>query len=143
LGGAMNVRQLLFRPTRSLYRTRVRESIFAEHQRPLVAAFMECVDFMPPRWPSRISTSNSIFCRSFRFGTRNPWGDIVVPHLPSLVPCVCIVGKSYKWLSGVNGSSAENGEPFDHRAHTEPLANRFLSAIAVHSSALLVYDKFR
>jgi hypothetical protein len=31
----------------------------------------------------------------------------------------------------------------DHLAHTEPLANRFVSAIAVHSSALLVYDKFR
>src|ERR1700694_4818764 len=48
---------------------RVRDSIFAEHQRPQVAAFMECVDFMQPRWPSRISTFNSIFCRSFRFGT--------------------------------------------------------------------------
>src|SRR5579864_2819451 len=33
---------------------RVRDSIFAEHQRPQVAAFMECVDFMQPRWPSRI-----------------------------------------------------------------------------------------
>src|SRR3984893_18056745 len=33
---------------------RVRVSIFAEHQRPQVAAFMECVDFMQPRWPSRI-----------------------------------------------------------------------------------------
>jgi hypothetical protein len=30
----------------------------------------------------------------------------------------------------------------DHLAHTEPLANRFVSAIAVHSSALLVYDNF-
>src|ERR1700719_4184280 len=48
---------------------RVRDSIFAEHQRPQVAAFMECVDFMQPRWPSRISIFNSIFCRSFRFGT--------------------------------------------------------------------------
>src|SRR6267154_5787482 len=36
---------------------------------PRVAALMECVDFMQPRWPSRISTFNSIFCRSFRFGT--------------------------------------------------------------------------
>src|ERR1700733_2932907 len=33
---------------------RVLDSIFAEHQRPQVAAFMECVDFMQPRWPSRI-----------------------------------------------------------------------------------------
>src|ERR1700722_18407248 len=33
---------------------RVRDSIFAEHQRPQVAASMECVDFMQPRWPSRI-----------------------------------------------------------------------------------------
>src|ERR1700752_3987399 len=48
---------------------RVRDSIFAEHQRPQVAAFMECVDFMQPRWPSRISTFNPIFCRSFRIGT--------------------------------------------------------------------------
>ena len=53
---------------------RVRDSIFAEHQRPQVAAFMECVDFMQPRWPSRISTFNSIFCRSFRFGTRESVG---------------------------------------------------------------------
>src|SRR5271170_8133601 len=37
----------------------VRDSIFAEHQRPQVAAFMECVDFMQPRWPSGISTLNS------------------------------------------------------------------------------------
>jgi hypothetical protein len=49
---------------------RVRDSIFAEHQRPQVAAFMECVDFTRPRWPSRISTFNSIFCRSFHFGTK-------------------------------------------------------------------------
>src|SRR5580693_1261909 len=55
---------------------RVRDSIFAEHQRPQVAAFMECVDFMQPRWPSRISTFNSIFCRSFRFGTRESVGGI-------------------------------------------------------------------
>ena len=75
LGGAMNVRQLLFRPTRSLYRTSRSDSIFAEHQRPQVAAFMECVDFMQPRWPSRISTFNSIFCRSFRFGTRESVGE--------------------------------------------------------------------
>jgi hypothetical protein len=34
---------------------RVRGSIFSEHQRPQVAAFMECVDFMQPRWPSRIA----------------------------------------------------------------------------------------
>ena len=34
---------------------RVRDSIFAAHQRPQVAAFMECADFMQPRWPSRIS----------------------------------------------------------------------------------------
>jgi hypothetical protein len=54
---------------------RVRDSIFAEHQRPQVAAFMECVDFMQPRWPSRISTFNSIFCRSLAQG--NPRGDIV------------------------------------------------------------------
>src|SRR6202045_3439683 len=53
---------------------RVRDSIFAEHQRPQVAAFMECVDFMQPRWPSRISTFDSIFCRSFRFGTRESVG---------------------------------------------------------------------
>jgi hypothetical protein len=56
---------------------RVRDSIFAEHQRPQVAAFMECVDFMQPRWPSRISTFNPIFCRSFRFATRESVGDIV------------------------------------------------------------------
>ena len=31
---------------------------------------MECVDFTRPRWPSRISTFNSIFCRSFHFGTK-------------------------------------------------------------------------
>src|SRR5580698_10525624 len=37
---------------------RVRDSIFAEHQRPQVAAFMECVDFMQPSWRSRISTFN-------------------------------------------------------------------------------------
>src|ERR1700687_129048 len=55
---------------------RVRDSIFAEHQRPQVAAFMECVDFMQPRWPSRISTFDSIFCRSFRFGTRESVGWI-------------------------------------------------------------------
>jgi hypothetical protein len=48
---------------------RVRDSIFAEHQRPQAAAFMECVDFMQLRWPLRISTFNPIFCRSFRFGT--------------------------------------------------------------------------
>ncbi len=36
---------------------------------------MECVDFMQPRWPSRISTFNSIFCRSFRFGTRESVGE--------------------------------------------------------------------
>ena len=35
---------------------------------------MECVDFMQPRWPSRISTFNSIFCRSFRFGTKESVG---------------------------------------------------------------------
>lgn len=35
---------------------------------------MECVDFMQPRWPSRISTFNSIFCRSFRFGTGESGG---------------------------------------------------------------------
>src|SRR5260370_9953797 len=63
---------------------RVRDSIFAEHQRPQVAAFMECVDFMQPRWPSRISTFNSIFCRSFRFGTGESVGDIVL-FAPSLV----------------------------------------------------------
>src|SRR5580693_3458639 len=63
---------------------RVRDSIFAEHQRPQVAAFMECVDFMRPRWPSRISTFNLIFCRSFRFGTRESVGDIVL-FAPSLV----------------------------------------------------------
>jgi hypothetical protein len=40
---------------------RVRDSIFAEHQRPQVAAFMECVDFMQPRWPSRTSTFNFDF----------------------------------------------------------------------------------
>ena len=56
---------------------RIRDSIFAEHQRPQVAAFMECVDFIQPRWPSRISTFNSMFCRSFRFGTRESVGDIV------------------------------------------------------------------
>ena len=54
---------------------RVRDSMFAEHQRPQVAAFMECVDFMQPRWPSRISTFNLIFCRSSRFGTRESVGD--------------------------------------------------------------------
>ena len=37
---------------------------------------MECVDFMQPRWPSRISTFNSIFCRSFRLIQGNPSGDI-------------------------------------------------------------------
>src|ERR1700719_3942056 len=63
---------------------RVRDSIFAEHQRPQVAAFMECVDFIQPRWPSRISTFNSIFCRSFRFGTGESVGDIVL-FAPSLV----------------------------------------------------------
>jgi hypothetical protein len=36
---------------------RVRDSIFAEHQRPQVAAFMECVVFMQPRWPSTLSPS--------------------------------------------------------------------------------------
>jgi hypothetical protein len=56
---------------------RVRDSIFAEHQRPQVAAFMECVAFMQPGWPSRMSTFNSILCRSFRFGTRESVGDIV------------------------------------------------------------------
>ena len=55
---------------------------------------MECVDFMQPRWPSRISTFNSIFCRSFRFGTRESVGDIVVTHLPAWVPLVCIVAIS-------------------------------------------------
>jgi hypothetical protein len=35
---------------------------------------MECVDFIQPRWPSRISTSNSIFSRSFRFGTGESGG---------------------------------------------------------------------
>jgi hypothetical protein len=39
---------------------RVRDSIFAEHPRPQVAAFMECADFMQPRWPSRISTFESL-----------------------------------------------------------------------------------
>ena len=53
---------------------RVRDSIFAEHQRPQAAAFMECVDFMQPGWPSRISTFNSIFCRSFCFGTGESGG---------------------------------------------------------------------
>src|SRR5580704_14417629 len=78
---------------------RVRDSIFAEHRRPQVAAFMECVDFMQPRWPSRISTFNSIFCRSFRFGTRESWGDIVVTHLPAWVSLVCIVADSDKCLT--------------------------------------------
>src|SRR5580700_10335160 len=81
---------------------RVRDSIFAEHQRPQVAAFMECVDFMQPRWPSRISTFNSIFCRSFRFGTRESLGDIVVTHLPAWVPLVRIVGISDTWQSANN-----------------------------------------
>jgi len=63
---------------------RVRDCIFAEHQRPQVAAFMECVDFMQPRWPSRISTFNSIFRRSLRFGTVESVGDIVL-FAPSLV----------------------------------------------------------
>ena len=48
---------------------------------------MECVDFMQPRWPSRISTFNSIFCRSFRFGTRESVGPCpraaVVPYFNS------------------------------------------------------------
>ena len=59
---------------------------------------MECVDFMQPRWPSRISTFNSIFCRSFRFGTRESWGDIVVTQLPAWVPLdVCVVRMSDTW----------------------------------------------
>jgi hypothetical protein len=37
---------------------------------------MECVDFMQPRWPSRISTFNSIFCRSFRFWHKGIRGGI-------------------------------------------------------------------
>src|SRR6202035_146505 len=64
---------------------RVRDSIFAEHQRPQVAAFMECVDFMQPRWPSRISTFNSIFCRSFRFGTAESVGGY-----RSVCPVACL-----------------------------------------------------
>src|SRR5258707_7401161 len=64
---------------------RVRDSIFAEHQRPQVAAFMECVDFMQPRWPSRISTFNSIFCRSFRFGTAESVGGY-----RSVCPIACL-----------------------------------------------------
>ena len=35
---------------------------------------MECVDFMQPRRPSRISTFSSIFCRSFRFGAGESGG---------------------------------------------------------------------
>ena len=37
---------------------------------------MECVDFMQPRWPSRISTFDSIFCQSFRslWHKGNTWG---------------------------------------------------------------------
>src|SRR5258708_6756082 len=44
-----------------------------------ILACMECVDFMQPRWPSRISTFNSIFCRSFRFGTRESLGGYRCP----------------------------------------------------------------
>jgi hypothetical protein len=55
---------------------RVRDSIFAEHQRPQVAAFMECVDFMQPRWPSRISTFDSIVCRSFSLWHKGIRGGI-------------------------------------------------------------------
>ena len=56
---------------------RVRDSIFAEHRRPRVAAFMECVDFMQPRWPSRISTFNSCSVGHFALAQGNPSGDIV------------------------------------------------------------------
>jgi phytoene dehydrogenase-like protein len=41
LGGAMNLRQLLSRPTPSLYRTPGRASISAEHPRHPVEAFTE------------------------------------------------------------------------------------------------------
>jgi hypothetical protein len=56
---------------------RVRDSIFAEHQRPQVAAFMECVDFMQPRWPSRSQHLIRFSVGHFALAQGNPWEDIV------------------------------------------------------------------
>jgi hypothetical protein len=63
---------------------RVRDSIFAEHHRPQVAAFMECVDFMQPTWPSSVSTFNSIFWTQRKGVTFRPGESLagLCPFLP-------------------------------------------------------------
>jgi hypothetical protein len=56
-----------------------------------------------------------------------------------LNPLGRIVGMSYKWLP-VSMAHLKKTADHDGQGHVQkPLANRFLSAIAVHSSALLLY----
>src|ERR1700740_2372724 len=87
----------------------VRGSIFAEHERRQVAAFMECVYFMQPRWPSRISTSTAsrIYYRSLLVMQASLAGFLgaMVRH-PSVLPS----SRAHQNMGTRYGSDCDQGQ---------------------------------
>ena len=72
---------------------------------------MECVDFMQPRWPSRISTFNSIFCRSFRFGTRDFRGGISYETLAPEDVGRILSGAGFRnWIAALQSTQPHEAE---------------------------------
>ena len=51
---------------------------------------MECVDFMQPRWPSRISTFNSIFCRWAYDKAWAVWTTRFAASQPAMPPAISL-----------------------------------------------------